>query len=113
MDWQDQAALATGAPKLSKDGRIPPLPAIATHDEKRILFAKQYAEKVDLPNTAMEFQMLYGIRRDLNSLSEVYPATNTLSGPARKKETLKELIKESPDFVPAPASPSIFFASTV
>jgi proline dehydrogenase len=50
---------------LGPDGRIPPIPAIATHDEKRIAFAKQYAEKVGLPKDGMEFQMLYGIRRDL------------------------------------------------
>ncbi|MFN2166064.1 MAG: proline dehydrogenase family protein, partial [Anaerolineae bacterium] len=43
----------------------PPIPAIGSHDEKRIIFAKQYAEKVGLPKTAFEFQMLYGIRRDL------------------------------------------------
>jgi proline dehydrogenase len=59
------AAVAAKAPKISEDGRIPPLPAIATHDEKRIDFAKQYADKVDLPKDALEFQMLYGIRRDL------------------------------------------------
>jgi proline dehydrogenase len=51
--------------KLSADGRVPPIPAIATHDEKRIAFAKQYAEKVGLKKDGMEFQMLYGIRRDL------------------------------------------------
>ena len=51
--------------KRSIDGRIPPIPAIATHDEKRIAFAKQYAEKVGLPKDGFEFQMLYGIRRDL------------------------------------------------
>ena len=51
--------------QLSKDGRIPPIPAIASHDEKRIAFAKQYAEKSGLPKDGMEFQMLYGIRRDL------------------------------------------------
>jgi len=51
--------------KRSSDGRIPPIPAIATHDEKRIAFAKQYAEKVGLPRDGFEFQMLYGIRRDL------------------------------------------------
>lgn len=50
---------------LSKDGRIPPIPAIATHDEKRIAFAKSYAQKVGLPKSGLEFQMLYGIRRDL------------------------------------------------
>lgn len=51
--------------ELSADGRIPAIPAIATHDEKRIAFAKAYADKVGLPKNGMEFQMLYGIRRDL------------------------------------------------
>lgn len=60
---------------LSADGRIPPIPAIASHDEKRIAFAKQYAEKVGLPKDAIEFQMLYGIRRDLQEklVKEGYP----------------------------------------
>jgi proline dehydrogenase len=58
------ASLAQGS-RLSADGRIPPIPAIGTHDEKRIAFAKAYAEKVGLPKTGLEFQMLYGIRRDL------------------------------------------------
>jgi proline dehydrogenase len=59
---------------ISKDGRIPAIPALATHDEKRIAFAKQYAEKVALPKEGMEFQMLYGIRRDLqeNLVKEGY-----------------------------------------
>ncbi len=60
-------ALAAGSPKVSKDGRIPPIPAIATQDEKRIDFAKQYAKKIDLDKNAFEFQMLYGIRRDLQN----------------------------------------------
>ncbi|MDD2923258.1 MAG: proline dehydrogenase family protein [Anaerolineales bacterium] len=51
--------------RLSADGRIPPIPAIASHDEKRIAFAKQYAEKAGLSKDGLEFQMLYGIRRDL------------------------------------------------
>jgi proline dehydrogenase len=51
--------------ELSPDGRTPPIPCIATHDEKRIAFAKSYAEKVGLPKNSMEFQMLFGIRRDL------------------------------------------------
>jgi proline dehydrogenase len=59
------AALSTNAPTISADGRIPPIPAIGTHDPKRIEFAKKYAEKVGLPKNALEFQMLYGIRRDL------------------------------------------------
>src|SRR5512142_2997612 len=56
------AALKVEANKVSPDGRIPPIPAVATHDEKRIAFAKQYAEKISLPKEALEFQMLYGIR---------------------------------------------------
>jgi proline dehydrogenase len=60
---------------LSDDGRVPPIPAIATHDDKRIAFAKSYVEKVNLPKSGLEFQMLYGIRRDLqeNLAKEGYP----------------------------------------
>lgn len=61
------AALAQNS-SISDDGRIPPIPAIATHDEKRILFAKNYADKIGLPKNGMEFQMLYGIRRDLQEM---------------------------------------------
>ncbi len=59
------AALAANAPKASADGCFPPIPAIATHDEHRLAFAKQYAAKIGLPKESFEFQMLYGIRRDL------------------------------------------------
>jgi proline dehydrogenase len=70
-----EEALAAGSPHLSSDGRIPPIPAIGTHDQKRIQFAKDYATKVGLPKQAMEFQMLYGIRRDLQNqcIREGYP----------------------------------------
>ena len=69
------AALEAKSPTITEDGRIPPIPAIATHDEKRIDFAKQYAEKVGYPKEALEFQMLYGIRRDLQEqlVAEGYP----------------------------------------
>ena len=69
------AACKIEANKISADGRVPPVPAIATHDEKRIAFAKQYAEKVGLPKDAIEFQMLYGIRRDLQEqlVKQGYP----------------------------------------
>ena len=59
------SAKAAGSPTLSEDGRIPPIPAIGSHDPKRLDFAKTYAEKIGLPKQAIEFQMLYGIRRDL------------------------------------------------
>lgn len=61
--------------RLSENGRIPAIPAIASHDEKRIAFAKSYAEKAGLPKEGLEFQMLYGIRRDLQEklAKEGYP----------------------------------------
>ncbi|MDO9348148.1 MAG: proline dehydrogenase family protein [Anaerolineales bacterium] len=69
------AALAADSPTISADGRIPPIPALGTHDAKRIQFAKKYAEKVGLPKNALEIQMLYGIRRDLQDqcAQEGYP----------------------------------------
>ncbi len=59
----------------SADGRTPPYVAIASHDDKRIDFARKHAEKIGLPKQALEFQLLYGIRRDLQELlvSEGYP----------------------------------------
>lgn len=59
------ASIAHGMPTVSSDGKTPPIPAIASHDEVRIEKARQYAEKVGLPKGAIEFQMLYGIRREL------------------------------------------------
>ena len=58
-------ALSKQCPEISEDGKTPPMPGLATHDPKRIEFAKLYAEKIGLPKSAMEFQMLNGIRRDL------------------------------------------------
>jgi proline dehydrogenase len=40
-------------------------PAIATHDEKMIDATKAYARERNISKDAFEFQMLYGIRRDL------------------------------------------------
>jgi proline dehydrogenase len=66
---------ACGAPSLSADGRTPPIPAIGSHDPKRLAFARMYAEKAGLPKQAIEFQMLFGIRRDLQDeyLEAGYP----------------------------------------
>jgi len=70
----DSAKVAS-SPTLSPDGRIPPIPAIGSHDPKRLDFARTYAEKVGLPKQAIEFQMLFGIRRDLQEhyIKEGYP----------------------------------------
>ncbi|MEW6716421.1 MAG: proline dehydrogenase family protein [Chloroflexota bacterium] len=57
-------SLSSGQPTHAKD-RVPPITALATHDEKRIAHAKAYAHRVNLPKEALEFQMLYGIRRNL------------------------------------------------
>jgi len=47
---------------LLKQGRYP---AIATHDEAMIGATREYAQEAGIPRDAFEFQMLYGIRRDL------------------------------------------------
>jgi proline dehydrogenase len=68
-------AVAAGSPQQSTDGKIPPLPAIASHDPARLAYAKAYAQQVRLPKQAIEFQMLHGIRRDLQDqlVKEGYP----------------------------------------
>jgi proline dehydrogenase len=68
-------ALQHASPEVSQNGRIPPLLAIASHDAQRLAHAKQYAAQVGLPKRALEFQMLYGIRRDLQeqTVQEGYP----------------------------------------
>jgi proline dehydrogenase len=38
---------------------------IATHDEKMIDATIRFAEEQKIPSSAFEFQMLYGVRRDL------------------------------------------------
>jgi proline dehydrogenase len=69
------AALAHGSHGLSDNGRVPPIPAIASHDPLRLQHAKQYSKTVGLPKQAIEFQMLNGIRRDLQEqcVQEGYP----------------------------------------
>ena len=59
------AEIKAGLPQLSTDGRTPPIPAFATHDEARIRFAQSETKRLGLPKGAVEFQMLYGIRREL------------------------------------------------
>lgn len=47
----------------AQDKRV--YPAIATHDEKIIRWAVDYVRAHQIPRDRFEFQMLYGIRRDL------------------------------------------------
>jgi proline dehydrogenase len=69
------ASLQVGAPQLSFNGKIPPIPAVASHDDLRIERAKAYANQKGLPKQALEFQMLFGIRRDLQEqlVEQGYP----------------------------------------
>jgi proline dehydrogenase len=48
----------------AREGEKPYL-GMATHDEKMITATKAHANEIGLPRDAFEFQMLYGIRRDL------------------------------------------------
>ncbi|MDW8396666.1 MAG: proline dehydrogenase family protein [Anaerolineae bacterium] len=57
----DHAAAAAPA----QDGRVPPLAAFATHDERMIESVKTYARAQRIPRDRFEFQLLYGVRRDL------------------------------------------------
>ena len=59
------SALLDFNPGENSNRGFPPIPAIATHDVSRINHAISYAEKINLPREAFEFQMLYGIRSDL------------------------------------------------
>ena len=47
---------------LLKNGTYP---AIATHDASIIRATKEFAQSEKIPTDSFEFQMLYGIRRDL------------------------------------------------
>lgn len=56
-------------------GPWPPMLAVASQDPQRIAYAKQHAAELGVPKAQVEFQMLYGIRRDLQQslAAEGYP----------------------------------------
>ncbi len=70
-----ESAHAAGDVPSAPDGRTPPVTAVATHDPRRVELARQHAARVGLPKQALEFQMLYGIRTDLQQslASDGYP----------------------------------------
>jgi proline dehydrogenase len=59
------AAYARMMKVLITDGHYP---AIATHDPTMIELARRWASERGVPSDRFEFQMLYGIRRDLQSM---------------------------------------------
>jgi proline dehydrogenase len=71
VDCLMDQALEAQAVNLVTNPFVPPIPAIATHDMRRINHAQEYAQKIGLSHQLYEFQMLFGIRRDLQkSLAE-------------------------------------------
>ena len=58
------AAFARMTETLLREGHYP---AIATHDEAMIGVTTAFAAQAAIPNDRYEFQMLYGIRRDLQA----------------------------------------------
>lgn len=62
-------------PPISDDGIWPPFVAIASHDPQRIEHAKKIGKELGIPNEKIEFQMLYGIGRELQKslVNEGYP----------------------------------------
>jgi proline dehydrogenase len=64
-----------GTPTNGRSGKVPPILAVASHDVKRINYAKACAQEAGLSKEQVEFQMLYGIRRDLQEqlVQEGYP----------------------------------------
>jgi proline dehydrogenase len=68
MAYQNKADVDAGFLEIMKrllvDGNYP---AIATHDPDMIGAVREFASARDIPSERYEFQMLYGIRRDLQA----------------------------------------------
>lgn len=59
-----------------EDGEFwPPITAVASHDETRVVYAIDRAKALGVPKEKLEFQMLYGIRRGLQQqlVEDGYP----------------------------------------
>jgi proline dehydrogenase len=54
-----------GNARADGGGRVPPLAALATHDQAMIAAAQSYASEKGIPREQFEIQMLYGVRREL------------------------------------------------
>ena len=63
------------SPMIGDDGKWPPITAVATHDQARINYAIGNAKKTGVSKNKLEFQMLYGIRRETQEslAAEGYP----------------------------------------
>ena len=73
-DLMLHASLAA-PPAGGEAGPWPPIAAIASQDARRIEFARTHAAELGMAKEQVEFQMLYGIRRDLQQqlVADGYP----------------------------------------
>ncbi len=71
LEKEQENAISTGRDA----GLFPPLTAVGSHDIKRIRYAQEVMKELGLPADSIEFQFLYGIRRDLQQelRKEGYP----------------------------------------
>ena len=69
------ASLARQETQPDRGGRLPPILALASHDDERVAYAKDAAAAAGLPKRLVEIQFLNGIRRDLREtlVAEGYP----------------------------------------
>ncbi|MEX2143818.1 MAG: proline dehydrogenase family protein [Anaerolineales bacterium] len=65
-DLMLHASHAPGLPR-GNDGAWPPIAAYGTHDAARVDFVKRHSEEIGIGKQHFEFQMLYGIRRELQN----------------------------------------------
>lgn len=65
VDVMYQSIIDQNYPVSDLSGKIPPILAIASQDEARIQHAIEASERLNIPKNCFEFQMLYGIRRNL------------------------------------------------
>lgn len=94
-------------------------PAIATHDPAMIEHARRYVRRRGIPNAAWEFQLLYGVRRDLQERlaaqgynvrcyipfgTEWYPyfTRRLAERPANLSFILRNILREGRHRAPAP-----------
>lgn len=64
-DMMLQHAAAETSLGINNGGYWPPITAVGSHDEARVQYAIQRANELGVPKEKLEFQMLYGIRREL------------------------------------------------
>jgi proline dehydrogenase len=63
-----RGAQRCGCPPLGMDGKFPPIPAFGTHDPARIDFIRLAVDELKIPHECIEFQMIYGVRRDIQQM---------------------------------------------